>query len=88
MRWAPEGECAMASVCGRYMISRACVGARGLVYTAVRLGSPWPARPGQKSDGWDGSEILGQRTVSDDRAARAAAVAQLKAICEEHAGER
>lgn len=88
MRWAREGEHAMASVCGRYMISRASVGARGLVYTAVRLGSPWPARPGQKSNGWDGSEILGQRTVSDDRAARAAAVAQLQAICEEHAGER
>lgn len=72
MNWSSDGPTALSSSCGRYTISRADVGRRGLVYTAVRLGSP--------------SAILGQRTVSDERAAREAAVAQLQSICEEHAG--
>lgn len=72
MKWSPDGPTALASSCGRYAISRADVGRRGLVYTAVRLGSP--------------GSILAQRTVSDERAAREAAVAQLQSICEEHAG--
>lgn len=89
MNWVKVDEYVLFSGDNRFAINRAGMG-ETFAYTAVRLGKPWPMRPGElRPRGWDGSEAIHvERGVpKDDEAARKAAVKRCMAACEAAAGE-
>lgn len=84
MNWAKHDDYVLFSDDLRFAINRAGMGAT-VAYTAVKLGTPWRMRPGEKIPrGWDGSEAIHVEleVPKDDEAARKAAVKRCMAACE------